>query len=107
MKQDAGNLQTGLEWLARTVAGCLDARFGKAGRFEPGRSVRSRMSSNLVTPKVSFRPRVTAALFSCGIISLLWYELRDSAAGVPGAGLPTAAQGNVRIAQYGSLSDIT
>ena len=35
MKQDVGNLETALEWLARTVAGCLDARFGKAGRFQP------------------------------------------------------------------------
>src|SRR6202035_4014553 len=41
----------------------------RKARFEPGRSVKSRMSSNSVTPKVSFRPRVTAALLSCGIIS--------------------------------------
>src|SRR5580698_2565199 len=37
-------------------------------RLEPGRSVKSRMSSNAVTPKASLRPRVAAAIFSCGII---------------------------------------
>src|SRR5260370_506064 len=92
----------------------------RKARFEPGRSVRQRMSSNSATPKVSFRPRVTAALFSCGIIGLLWNWIagqqsklmttpdRWGAAGLLGAELPTAAQRrNVRIAQDWSLSDIT
>jgi len=56
---------------------CRSSHDKRKARFDPGRSVRSWMSSNSLTPKVSFRPRVTAALFSCGIISLDITQVSD------------------------------
>ena len=81
---------------------CRSSDDAPRGPVRAGRSVRSRMSSNSVAPKASFRPRVTTARFSCGIIRLrvvlnccTRIELNDD-------GRPTAAQESRLV-----LSDIT
>src|SRR5437763_5629342 len=49
-------------------------------RLEPGRSVRSRISSNAANPNASFRPRGAASTFSGGINKLLHLRRRTKTA---------------------------